>query len=325
MSFNQMFDFIKTRVLPSKKFLADSKRFNRLYEKLFKRKDSKKRQIFEMPEDSKDREVFSPQDIEQVLKMEVEQGELAEINQPVPSITAQQENYKRKISDLEAELRKTRFLLKETQEEIVTLHKSHAGEKSGLKRRLSKLDPDINDQCSKDNQFVNGEPYIHITKRLNDDIDSEDNNIFIGMEYLGERSGKKLMSTGKENIYVRISSPGVRRKLNSEMTSKGVDKRVTLALHFLSLLSGNSWNSVATGDIDGNELVHLSSRMFKKQVGIFSRLLETGKSSVTKMLTVCQLVDLKVLLNLPMLSIRRMRTMFCNFGFDIFPSEQQNA
>ena len=86
MSFNQMFDFIKTRVLPSKKFLADSKRFNRLYEKLFKRKDSKKRQIFEMPEDSKDREFFSPQDIEQVLEMEVEQGELAEINQPVPII-----------------------------------------------------------------------------------------------------------------------------------------------------------------------------------------------------------------------------------------------
>ena len=77
------------------------------------------------------------------------------------------------------------------------MHKSHAGEKSGLKCRLSKLDSDINDQCSKDNQFVNGEPYIHITKRLNDDIDSEDNNIFIGKEYLGERSGKKLMSTGK--------------------------------------------------------------------------------------------------------------------------------
>ena len=107
------------------------------------------------------------------------------------------------------------------------------------------------------------------------------------------------------------------------MTSKGVDKRITLALYFLSLLSGNSWNSVATGDIDGNELVHLFSRMFKKQVGIFSRLLETGKSSVTKMLTVCQLVDLKVLLNLPMLSIRRMRTMFCNFGLDIYPSEHK--
>ena len=218
--------------------MADSKRFNRLYEKLFKRKDSKKRQIFEMPEDSKDREFFSPQDIEQVLEMEVEQGELAEIYQPVPIITAQQENYK------EAELRKTRSLLKQAQEEIVTLHKSHAGEKSGLKRRLSKLDSDSNDQCSKDNQFVNGEPYIHITKRLNDDIDSEDNNIFIGKEYLGERSGKKLMSTGKENIYVRISSPGIRCKLNFEMTSKGVDKRVTLALHFLSLLSGinNSGN-----------------------------------------------------------------------------------
>ena len=129
MSFNQMFDFIKTCVLPSKKFLADSKPFNRLYEKLFKRKDSKKRQIFEMPEDSKDREFFSPQDIEQVLEMEVEQGELAEINQPVPIITAQQENYKRKISDLEAELRKTRSLLKQTQEEIVTLHKSRWGEK----------------------------------------------------------------------------------------------------------------------------------------------------------------------------------------------------
>ena len=44
---------------------------------------------------------------------------------------------------------------------------------------------------------------------------------------------------------------------------------------------------------------------------------------MSKILTVCQLVDLKVLLNLPMASIRRMRTIFSNFGFKIFPSEHK--
>ena len=41
------------------------------------------------------------------------------------------------------------------------------------------------------------------------------------------------------------------------------------------------------------------------------------------MLTVSQLVDFKVLLNLPMATIRRMRTLFLNFGLIIFPSEEK--
>ena len=41
------------------------------------------------------------------------------------------------------------------------------------------------------------------------------------------------------------------------------------------------------------------------------------------MLTVSQFVDLKVILNLPMATIRRMRTILSNFGVSIFPSEEK--
>ena len=120
-----------------------------------------------------------------------------------------------------------------------------------------------------------------------------------------------------------ITTPGSQRKLNSALSNKGLDLRVRLALCFLSLLSGNSWENVESGKIDGDELLPLLFRLLGKNEEIFSRLIELSKFTLSKMLTVGQFVDLKVLLNLPMATIRRMRTIFRSFGETIFPSEEK--
>ena len=126
--------------------------------------------------------------------------------------------------------------------------------------------------------------------------------------------GKVLVrETGKENIYVRISNPGSQRKPNSELSSKGLNLRVRL--------SGTPLVQVQYGNIYGDELLPLLFRMIRKNEGVFWKLIEMGKYSLSKMLTVSQLVD--VLLNLPMATIRRMRTLFLNFGFIIFLSEEK--
>ena len=141
----------------------------------------------------------------------------------------------------------------------------------------------------------------------------DDDAIFIGKEYHGEGSGKRKSTTGKENIYVRISNPGSQRKPNSELSSKGLNLRVRLSVTPLV--------QVQNGNINGDELLPLLFRMIRKNAGMFWKLIEMGKYSLSKMLTVSQLVD--VLLNLPMATIRRMRTLFLNFGFIIFLSEEK--
>ena len=57
--------------------------------------------------------------------------------------------------------------------------------------------------------------------------------------------------------------------MNSALSNKGLDLRVRLALCFLSLLSGNSWENVEGGKIDGDELLPLLFRLFGKNEGIF--------------------------------------------------------
>ena len=178
-------------------------------------------------------EFFKPEDFEQDLEGEEE--------------VRQRVEYEKKISDLEA-------LLKQREEEIFTLHRSHGGQMSVLKRKLSSLALSEDEFSNKGvgDEFLNGDPYIHITKRMTDNLeDDEDNAIFLGKEYFGCSSGKKKVSSGKENIYIRIYSPGVQRKQNSELSSKGLDQRVNLSVHFLSLLSGISWDCVEGGLLMG--------------------------------------------------------------------------
>ena len=98
--------------------------------------------------------------------------------------------------------------------------------------------------------------------------DDDDDAIFIGKEYHGEGSGKRKSMTGKENIYVRISNPGSQRKPNSELSLKGLNLRVRLALSFLALLSGTPLVQVQNGNINGGELLPLLFRMIRKNEGM---------------------------------------------------------
>lgn len=204
--------------------------------------------------------------------------------------------------------------------EIDRLHKHHAGLQSGTKRKLSY------EQAQSEKGYadgiLNGGPFVQIVQRMNEDVaDSEDSSrIFIGKEYRGSDSGGNLSE--KESFFVKIASPGgTVRKLNSEVTDKAIEFRARLALLFLALLSGISWDDVSAGKIDGGQLFRLLFKIISHNKGMFKALLERGGYSVMKMLSVTQAVDLKVLMSLPWAGIRRMHAILRNFGIRIFPSE----
>ena len=68
---------------------------------------------------------------------------------------------------------------------------------------------------------------------------------FWGRRYLVANLEKK--QTGRDCVGVRFSGSGASRPLNSSLTTKALDSRVSLALQVLALISGDSWEKVQGG------------------------------------------------------------------------------
>ena len=229
------------------------------------------------------------------------------------------DNKDAKIFSLERQLNQMR---EDHSAEISRLNKHHAGLHSGIKRKLT-YDQAEQQQVYAD-RILDGDPFVHIIERMNegDDNDEDSPRIFKGKEYKGvDMIGNTSV---KESFYVRIASPGgTSRKLNSEITAKAVAARARLALLFLGLLSGISWEKVSGGQIDGLELFPLLIRVINTNKAMFLAVLADLGHTLMRKMTVSQAVDLKVLLNLPMATFRRMRIILKNFGLSIFPSENK--
>ena len=303
------------------------KKFRYAFEKMFKVKDEKTHHnVFECPEELKDSDFFPAN----TFVVPDESAPLfPHTNEPGPSqhdssFDTPQHSHSpenpihirrlmKQVEELKKELKKTQNLLGDTIAENENLRKVKGGEISGLKRKINKLESArSNDEKPKGTFIDKDTSYICILKRMNCDLEEDDDNegaIFLGKEYHGESSGKKRVTTGKENVYVRISSPGSQRKLNTEMSNRGLVGRVRLAMNFLSLLSGTPWAQVEEGHIDGDEILPLIFGVLKHNDLMFRKLIEMGKFTLSKILTVPQMVDFKVLLNLPMATIRRMRSI----------------
>ena len=225
-----------------------------------------------------------------------------------------------KIDYLEGQLRQMKA---DHSAEVTRLNKHHAGLHSGIKRKLSFGQAE--QQQGYADGILDGDPFVHIIERMNegDDNDEDSPRIFRGKEYKG---GVDLIgnTSVKESFYVRIASPGgTSRKLNSEITVKAVAARARLALLFLGLLSGISWEKVSDGEIDGQELFPLLLKVINTNKAMFLAVLANLGHTLMRKMTVSQAVDLKVLLNLPMATFRRMRIILKNFGLSIFPSENK--
>lgn len=209
-------------------------------------------------------------------------------------------------------------LQKDHAAEIARLNKHHAGLQSGTKRKLSY--DQVKSEKGYADGILDGGPFVQIIKRMNEDVEDDEDSarIFIGKEFRGSES--RGNSSLKESYFVNIASPGgTIRKLNSQVTEKAIEMRARLALLFLALLSGISWDDVSAGKIDGVELFKLLFKVISQNKWMFKALLEKGGYTVMRKLSVPQAVDLKVLLGLPWAAFRRMHAVLRNFGISIFP------
>ena len=176
--------------------------------------------------------------------------------------------------DLEAQIKELKQLLQEREEQIVSLHKKVAG-KSRAFSNLKKINSlPASDDIIRDTRFANG--FIQILDR----VDCMGVDGFTGIEFLGvDSDGKDLRSYRKENTYVSISE----LKKNTIVSHTEMNRRSSIAVFILSLLSGCSREDIDNGVDCDQQLSLLFSKIFAKKTELgFSKSAGIGKLSVSQ-------------------------------------------
>jgi hypothetical protein len=207
-------------------------------------------------------------------------------------------------------------LLQKTTVETSHRQKRYAGKLSGSSRKITKLERDMATSAESSTPLSLNCERVEVTRRMKGN--SQDTNaIFLGKEYYGNAS----LKSGRESTFVRLYSPSGTRKANSSLSDRAILQRAELASKFLALLSWVSFQDVEDGVVSFDQVSPILRKLLNGKFGDFGRFVDGKLAVEKKMLDVSEVVDLKVLLDLPMYTVRRLRTILTNFGFPILPSE----
>ena len=199
------------------------------------------------------------------------------------------------------------------EEKVTSYQKRLGGVKSALSREMKKRENDSTTNANEVTAEKNvGTEIADVEKAIISVVGtSENKDILHGMNFYGQSNHKQL-SSGKVDIYARISS----NQPNSAITNRALSEGAKLSFDVLGAISGETFGLNSEKEL-------LVAEMMRQNPEIFRKAAEDAGLNRQEKISVNDAISIKALARLSMNKIRDLRRCLEKAGCNFWPSERK--
>ena len=251
---------------------------------------------------------------ETALKRRLSQLETSELEESSSQSAGQLHELEIQLNSKEENIILINENLRVLETERFSLQPKRRGLKSGISRSKMKAEQSttmafIDNKVSKDKSTI-----THIKDiRMKDIIvvDKEEDGIFNGLRYYGDKENHTKTTSGHINSYFEISD---KLKPCSDILKPDIPRRAKIFNQILSQITGSSSS-------EGGRL--LLTELIKTNKDIFHDSLPDAGFKLLEVLSPEQAINVQSLLRMPTNKLRNLRICLSKFNANILPSERQ--